>query len=70
MIFKVTEVTKNKFGFWSITAKVLELSIETWYRHLYRVRQNAYSFWGHRGQFGVTGINFRVTVINFGVTGA
>ena len=26
-IFKVTEVTKVKFGFWSITQKVLELSL-------------------------------------------
>ena len=45
MIFKITEITKVKFGLQGMTQKVLEL-LETWYRYLSRVRRDAYSFWG------------------------
>ena len=59
LIFKVTEVTKVKFGFRSITQKVLKLlTCNLVFRHLSEVRQDVHSFWGRWGQFWGQGVNF------------
>ena len=58
MICKVTEVTKVKFGFWSITQLALTINLKLG-RHLSRVRDDAYSF-----ILLSLGVDFRVTECN------
>ena len=73
LIFKVTEVTKVKFDFQSITAKVFELLTWNLVKTLVSGQARCLFFGGHwdpflgslGSVFGVTGVNFGITVVNF-----